>query len=159
MKFHTVCNILLYLIMYYIALFKLSELMGHEETCDIAQSCEDDGFDLCAGKLAKALKWPLLHDTALTMASNLCFNCHKPLATVQGLCAHIQNMNGCCKAWEKRTNSAPVREYDTQDPDDHPCNDEPEAGWDAHDKEGMGQELEDYMMDLSPVAPETEHEK
>ena len=41
-KLHTVCNILLYLIMYYIALLNSSELMGQEETCDIAQSHEDD---------------------------------------------------------------------------------------------------------------------
>lgn len=60
------------------------------------------------------------------MPVHRCFHCHKYLPTAQGLNAHISHLHICYAAYQQLLTHLHIRQYDPEDPDQHPHNDEPQ---------------------------------
>lgn len=85
------------------------------------------------------------------MPGHICLHCYRDLKTVQGLRAHTQNRVQCREAWQKKTDNAAVRQYDPDDPDEHPRDDDPPAGWESYGDEGVAlEDLEEHPVLQSP---------
>ncbi|KAF8531956.1 hypothetical protein JB92DRAFT_3080788 [Gautieria morchelliformis] len=76
-----------------------------------------------------------------------CPYCFKVLPTWQGVRLHLAHRTPCKSAHQAALAQRPVRVYDPSDPEAHPRDDEPSAGWQSEAMDVMLDQL-DHPMDM-----------